>query len=197
MKVFFHYCIPGFANCYILGEDDNAIIIDPGGMDADMISLIEGHHYKIRAVLLTHDHKVHIHGLSTMLKIYKAPIYAATPQPGGFPATSVRDGDKFSIGPFDFEALLIPGHSSDSTVWKIGKMLFTGDVMTAGLIGSTLSSYGEIMQMNGIQSKLFSLPGDYMVLPGHGPPTSLETERKFNAGITRHYNAVRRQHENR
>jgi len=62
-------------------------------------------------------------------------------------------------------------------------MLFTGDVLTAGLVGSTASAYGAATQMNNLRSRLLSLPGDYIVLPGHGPPSTLEAERRFNADI--------------
>jgi glyoxylase-like metal-dependent hydrolase (beta-lactamase superfamily II) len=64
-------------------------------------------------------------------------------------------------------------------------MLFTGDVLTAGHVGSTASAYGATTQMNKLRSRLLSLPGDYIVLPGHGPPSTLEAERRFNVGINR------------
>ena len=68
-------------------------------------------------------------------------------------------------------------------VFKIGRMLFTGDALSAGLIGKTASNYGDATELAALRSKLFSLPYDCTVFPGHGPPSSLESERRFNAGI--------------
>jgi glyoxylase-like metal-dependent hydrolase (beta-lactamase superfamily II) len=71
-------------------------------------------------------------------------------------------------------------------VYLIDTMLFTGDVLTAGLVGSTASAYGAATQMNKLRSRLLSLPGDYLVFPGHGPPSTLEAERRFNADINQY-----------
>jgi len=97
--------------------------------------------------------------------------------------TRIKDGDKLIISGFTIDVISIPGHSSDSVVYKIGDFLFTGDVLTAGLVGNTASAYGAATQMNKLRSRLLSLPGDYIVLPGHGPPTTLEAERRFNVDI--------------
>ncbi|MDR2071122.1 MAG: MBL fold metallo-hydrolase [Treponema sp.] len=204
MKLFFHYCLPSFNNCYILGTDDpespnsgtahqdaahrdaahlDAIIIDPGVMDEDILNFIEKNDYTLRGVLLTHDHYSHVRGLRTLKRIYDAEIYAVNPLILDQQATLIRDGDILTVGPFCVEVISVPGHSSDSTVFKIGNLLFTGDAINAGLVGTTASSYGAAIQMTALRSKILSLPGDCIILPGHGPPTSLDAERRFNAGI--------------
>jgi glyoxylase-like metal-dependent hydrolase (beta-lactamase superfamily II) len=53
-------------------------------------------------------------------------------------------------------------------------------------VGSTASAYGAATQMNKLRSRLLSLPGDYLVFPGHGPPSTLEAERRFNADINQY-----------
>jgi len=50
-------------------------------------------------------------------------------------------------------------------------------------VGTTASAYAAATQVTALRSKIFSLPGDYTVLPGHGPPSSLEAERRFNLGL--------------
>jgi glyoxylase-like metal-dependent hydrolase (beta-lactamase superfamily II) len=97
--------------------------------------------------------------------------------------TLVRDGDILNIGSFRIGIFSIPGHSTDSTVFKIDRLLFTGDALTAGLMGSTASSYAAANQVSALRKKILSLPGDYTILPGHGPPSSLEAERRFNLDI--------------
>jgi len=192
MKLFFHYCSFRFNNCYILGGDDNsdAIIVDPGSMDEQILEYIEKNNLNLRAALITHDHSGHVHGLRTLLRIYQLEIFAINRSVLDNRTTPVKDGDRINIGPFAVEVISIPGHSADSVVYRIGNLLFTGDVLTAGLVGSTASAYGAATQISKLRSRLFSLPGDYTVLPGHGPPSTLDAERRYNVGITR-YNETR------
>ena len=188
MKLFFHYCSFGFSNCYVLGCEDlpQAIVIDPGSMDKQILEYIEDNGFLLKAVLVTHDHVGHVHGLRTLRRIYQAEIFAINRRIQDMKTTPVKDGDRINIGPFSVEVISIPGHSSDSVVYRIDNLLFTGDVLTSGLVGSTDSSYGARTQMNALRSRLLSLPGDYTVLPGHGPPSTLEAERRFNVGINQY-----------
>jgi glyoxylase-like metal-dependent hydrolase (beta-lactamase superfamily II) len=190
MKLFFQYCSYGFSNCYILGEDKSALIIDPGSMENDTLKTIENNNFNLAAVLITHDHPVHVKGLRTLKRIYDAEVFAVNHIVLDQKTTMVKDRDKIEIAGFEVEVISIPGHSADSVVYRIGTMLFTGDVLTAGLVGSTASAYGTATQMNTLSSRLLSLPGDYVVLPGHGPPSTLEAERRFNADIF-HYDQNR------
>jgi len=190
MKLFFQYCSYGFSNCYILGmenaaenQQDCAIIIDPGSMEKATLDIIENNNFDIKAVLITHEHKGHVHGLRTLKRIYNAEVIAVNQSIMDHKTIMVKDGGRLAIGGFTIEIISIPGHSSDSIVYKIDNLLFTGDVLTAGLVGSTASAYGAATQMNKLRSRLLSLPGDYIVLPGHGPPSTLEAERRFNINI--------------
>jgi len=190
MKLFFHYCSYGFSNCYILGmenatkgQQNAAIIVDPGSMERVTLETIENNNFNLKAVLITHEHLNHVQGLRTLNRIYNAGVIALNQSIMEHKTSRVKDGDKLVIGGFTVEIISIPGHSSDSVVYKIGDLLFTGDVLTAGLVGSTASAYGMATQMNKLRSRLLSLPGDYIVLPGHGPPSTLEAERRFNADI--------------
>jgi len=190
VKLFFHFCPSGFSNCFLLGSDSpnetsqrEAILVDPGNMDSGVLRLIEDNDYSLRGVLITHDHAHHVRGLKTIMKIYDTEIFAINPVIMEYRTTLVKDGDIINIGPFKTEVISIPGHSADSAIFKIERFLFTGDALTAGLVGNTASSYASATQASALQKKLFSLPGDYTVLPGHGPPTSLEAERRFNHGM--------------
>jgi glyoxylase-like metal-dependent hydrolase (beta-lactamase superfamily II) len=212
MKLFYQYCSYGFSNCYILGTGNTpsiitpptsqvipsfaaepehkdaskpnaAIIVDPGSMEKNILETIENNNFDLKAVLLTHDHLVHVRGLRTLKRIYNVEIFAVNHNVMDHKTNMVKDGDKIGIAGFWVEVISIPGHSSDSVVYRIENMLFTGDVLTAGLVGRTASAYGAATQMNKLRSRLLSLPGDYIVLPGHGPPSTLEAERRFNTDI--------------
>ena len=196
MIIFFHYCPFGFSNSYIIGDKDYpgspAIIIDPGCMDKQMLGYIEDNEFNLKAVLITHDHLGHVHGLRTLERIYKTEIFAFNPIVQDIRTTQIKDEDRIVIEPFVFEAISIPGHSADSVVFKTGNIIFTGDVLTAGLVGTTASDYSATTQINKLRSRLLSLPGDYLVLPGHGPPSTLEAERRYNIGITQHREIINR-----
>jgi len=191
MKLYFHYCVYGFSNCYIIGTDDasnnkglkEAILVDPGCLDEEIVAFIEENEYTVRGILITHDHENHVRGLKTLKKIYDADVYAVDPSVCEQRATIVRDGDELNIGSFKVRVFSIPGHSADSAVYEVERLLFTGDALTAGLVGSTASAYGRTIQSAAIRNKLLSLPGNYVVLPGHGPLSTLESERQFNAGL--------------
>jgi glyoxylase-like metal-dependent hydrolase (beta-lactamase superfamily II) len=212
VKLFFHYCPFGFSNCYILGTEypengppegtpgkpgrrktprREAIIVDPGSMDDQILGFIENNQYHLKAVLITHDHINHVHGLKTLKRIYDADIYAVNHAILDHKTNLVRDGDTVNTGPFRVEVISIPGHSADSAVFRVDTLLFTGDVLTAGLVGRTASTYGAAVQMRALRSRILSLPGDYTILPGHGPPSTLEAERKFNLGINT-YDQIRK-----
>jgi glyoxylase-like metal-dependent hydrolase (beta-lactamase superfamily II) len=197
MKLFFHYCSFGFSNCYILGTEPDprkaeepkrrfsgeAIIIDPGNMDEAILNFIEHNNYRLMGVLVTHDHPNHVHGLRTLKRIYDVDIYALNRFILDHKTVMVKDEDVFDVGSFHVEVITVPGHSSDSAIYRIGRMLFTGDALNAGLLGTTASSYGAEVQMNALRTKIFSLPGNYGIFPGHGPPSTLDVEKRFNAGI--------------
>ncbi|MDR2182155.1 MAG: MBL fold metallo-hydrolase [Treponema sp.] len=190
MKIFVTYCPFGFSNCYILGtdalDDDSprdAIVVDPGSMEAPMLRFIEEHDYAVRGILITHNHVNHVHGLRTLMRIYDTVIYAVSPTVREHKTRIIRDGEILHLGSIDIEVITVPGHSSDSAVFRANHTLFTGDAISAGNLGSTISGYGMTIQVNAIRSKILSLPGNYILLPGHGPPSTLDAERQFNAGI--------------
>ncbi|MDR2136596.1 MAG: MBL fold metallo-hydrolase [Treponema sp.] len=187
MKLFFHYCVYGFGNCYILGteppEEAAALIVDPAVVDEAILGFIENGNYKLRGVLVTHVHIKHVRGLRTLKRIYETEIFAINPYIREHKTTMVRDGETFNAGPFRIEVFSTPGHSSDSAVFRIGHLLFTGDSLSAGLVGRTANIYGAAVQMMALRSKILSLPGDFTVLPAHGPPSTLEAERRYNVGI--------------
>ena len=79
MKIYFHLNIEGFSNCYLVVNEESkeAIIVDPGRMTKEIISQLEEQHLKLVAVLITHNHGSHVHGLKTLRKIYNPKIFAA------------------------------------------------------------------------------------------------------------------------
>jgi glyoxylase-like metal-dependent hydrolase (beta-lactamase superfamily II) len=185
VKLDFYSRSSGFSNTYLLGSGGegspkDAIIVDPSLMDANLLSMIEENNYALRGVLITHDHPHHVQGLRSILRIYDTEVFAINPLVGEYHTTLVRDGEIISIGQFKTEVFSVPGHSADSAIFRIDRFLFTGDALSACRLGSTANSYSAATQTSAIIRKILSLPGDYTIFPGHGPPSSLEAERRFN-----------------
>ena len=186
MKLYFHFAVVGFANTYLIGppKGGEAILVDPGIMDKELLTLIESNHYYIRTILVTHHHNSHVKGIRTLRKIYDADIYAFSPYILDFPSIPIKDGDRFSAASnIEVEVIEVPGHSSDSLVYHIGGMIFTGDVLAAGRAGNTKNSFSRALLLRSISEKLFTLPDTTLVLPGHGPPSTLNAERMFNPDL--------------
>jgi glyoxylase-like metal-dependent hydrolase (beta-lactamase superfamily II) len=198
MTIFFHYSLYGFANVYLIGNDSTmeAAIVDPAAFTIGLLDFIEDKGYLVTSALITHNHAHHVDGLKTLLRIYDASVYSSNSTLGGVPCKMVRDGDVFSICGLEVQALSVPGHSADSIVYRLGKVVFTGDALHAGLIGKTMSQYGNRLLKEQLSRKVLSLPEDCIVLPGHGPPTSIGAEKLYNLGWSKSLKEIRReQHE--
>jgi hydroxyacylglutathione hydrolase len=184
MTVFFHYSLHGFANVYLIGNDVTmeAAIVDPASFTIGLLNFIEDKGYSVKAVLITHNHAHHVDGLRTLLRIYDAEVFYSGSSLGELQCTMVKDGDVFKICGLEVQALSVPGHSADSLVYRFDKIVFTGDALHAGLIGKTLSQYGNRLLKEQLMRKVLCLPEDNIVLPGHGPPSCIAAEKRFNLG---------------
>lgn len=182
MKIYFHLSIEGFSNCYLVTNPitKEAIIIDPGTITHEIINQIEEQYYTLVGILVTHHHKSHTRGIPTLRKIYNPKIYAADYEVAGS-STNVLKGDgTIKVAGLTVNYMSIPGHTPDSLCFKIGKVIFTGDALTAGMIGDTSNSYAEKNLINNIETKILSQNDDLVIMPGHGPPSSIGAEKQFN-----------------
>lgn len=185
MKLLSHFPAIGLSNTYIIGHEGGgeAILVDPGRFDVTLLELIENNEYEVTTVLVTHDHDNHIKGLKTLLKVYNARIVAGSKNIYEFDTTTVADGNSLNASGFDIEVIDVEGHSTDSRVYRIGPYLFTGDVLSAGRIGSSPTSYTRDLLLQSIHNKILALNGELLVLPGHGPPTTIDAEKKWNPDL--------------
>jgi len=181
MRLFPPFSFLDFSNSYLIGPDQggSAILIDPGIFDAGLLKLIEENNYYVRYVLVTHAHGSHTKGLTTLLKIYDAQVFAFNPFIQDFPAVQVREGKQQHLGEFLFEIIETPGHSDDSLCFRLNQFLFTGDTLTAGSMSKN-SEYTKDTLISTIKKKLLTLDDDTLIFPGHGPPSRIAIEREFN-----------------
>jgi hydroxyacylglutathione hydrolase len=185
MRLLMYYGYANRANTYIIGppEGGNAILIDPGRFEVPLLNMIEDNNYYIDSIILTHSHSSHSKGVSTTLKVYNSTVYAGLGKVENIRTEMVSDKEIRNISGFDIEFFEIPGHSTDSLVFKINNLLFTGDIFTSGYLGTPINSFAHTNMQNEIQKRLLSMDGETVVLPGHGPPSTIQAEREINENL--------------
>ena len=181
MKIYFHLNLEGFSNCYVVVNEKSkeAVIIDPGKITDGIISQIEDEGLKLSAVLITHNHGSHVDGIKTLRKIYNPKIYAADWEVAKDDTQVLMGSGKIKTAKMIVRYITMPGHTADSVVYGIGNVLFTGDVLFAGSMGSTNSSYSEVILRTNIENNIFSQQDGVILMPGHGPPSTVEAARLY------------------
>lgn len=185
-------------NCMVLDPGDGrVIIVDPGGELPRITDAIGGR--EVAGILVTHGHIDHIGALPQLAERTGAPVWfhpddrflferpgmgsGPIPVPDG--ATEIADGDTLEVGPLSFEVLHTPGHSPGHVCFLFeadeGPVLIGGDLLFAGSIGRTDLPGGDIRTLvRSVETKVWTLPDDTRVLPGHGPETTVEREKAMN-----------------
>lgn len=185
MKIYFHLNTGGFSNTYIITnkKTNEAILIDPGKVTEEIIERIEDNNLKLVAVLVTHNHSNHAQGLKTLLKIYTPKIYGADLELNGDKTNVITGDGTLHIAGLSVRYMSLPGHSSDSMAYQIGNAIFTGDAISAGRIGRTNSSYSKHLLRRNVNEKIISQQENTILLPGHGPPSTVGAEQQFNSDL--------------
>jgi len=164
MKIDIIHVSPYVTNCYILSKGNDVLVIDPGG-DFDKIKPFLKDK-NILGALITHGHDDHNSEAFRFEKIYSF--------------TNLKEG-KENIGPFEFEVIYTPGHTSDSiTVYFVEDgLMFTGDFLFKGTVGRMDLPTGNLRDMKNSLIKISKYP-NVKIYPGHGDFTTLDFERKNN-----------------
>jgi glyoxylase-like metal-dependent hydrolase (beta-lactamase superfamily II) len=166
-------------NVYVLEcpETHAAFLVD-ASFDAPRI--LEGlRGADVIGILQTHGHADHVQTLEDLVKALGVPVYA---HPGDdYPVVVDReldDGERLSFGERSVTALHTPGHTPGGTCYLAGRHLISGDTLFPGGPGATRGDAGAFRQIiSSIESKLFALPDDTAVYPGHGADTTIGRER--------------------
>jgi len=167
-------------NAYIvifLRTRDSVLIDAPAQAEVIKKALEET---KTRYILLTHNHLDHIGALpdlqSKPFPLAVHPLDGATlPKPAD---RLLSDGEKIDFGQVSIEVLHTPGHTKGSLCFKIGKALLSGDTIFGGGPGRTNSPEAFRQIIRSIVQKIFILPDDTEIFPGHGEETVLKKEKE-------------------
>ena len=157
-------------NCYVLKNNDNCLVIDPGD-DYEKIKDVIGDS-KVLGVLVTHAHFDHIGALRNFLKKRSIKIYKK----------SNLEEKEYSIDNFKFNVIFTPGHSKDSVTFYFedDNVMFVGDFIFKDSIGRCDLPGGDVDEMNNSIKKIKEYPKSTILYPGHYEQTTLDYEINNN-----------------
>ena len=189
-------------NCFIVAcqRTGEAAVIDPGGEGEKILQLADQEGFDIRMIVNTHGHFDHIGanrhivektGAELLIHADDLPllqnarshaeVYGLSVSPSPEPDRLLSQGDSVQFGDLSFSVLHVPGHSPGGICLYGDDHLFVGDVLFSGSIGRTDLPGGDFdALLHGVRERLFALPDETIVHPGHGPDTTIGRERRMN-----------------
>lgn len=195
-------------NCYLAinEETKEAVIIDPAGMTKKMIEYIKDGGITLKAILLTHAHFDHIMGIDKTIEEFgEMPVYVEeTDVPlltdeklnesihytNGYTyegGTVIHDGDIIKEAGMKFQVIHTPGHTAGGVSYYVeaDHVLFSGDTLFRCSVGRfDFETSSKEALIRSIKDKLFLLPDDTRVLPGHSHPTTIAYEKEHNPFVS-------------
>jgi glyoxylase-like metal-dependent hydrolase (beta-lactamase superfamily II) len=202
---------PFAENSYVVWRDGakEAFVIDPGFEPEAIREALDERELTLAAIVCTHGHVDHVAGNAELKRAYSAvPILIGTGDAPlltdpllnlsaffGEPVVSppadqlVSEGEKLTVAGIELEVMLIPGHSPGHVVYLIRgekpMIVLGGDVLFRESVGRTDFPGGSFETLRaGIEAKLWPLPPDTVVYPGHGPVTTVGHEKRTNPFLT-------------
>ena len=184
-------------NCYVLYQDQEALIVDPGARAERMIASIDEKQASVSGIVLTHGHLDHIGAVDDLAAHYGCPVYISEADMPLLTNPRLNESaggreiiiktkpraipyGKASIGSFNVEFIDAPGHTAGCVMMLWNENLFAGDVLFKGSIGRTDLATGSNSQMVNTLNEIKKMSVDYQVFPGHGDATRLFEEFAHN-----------------
>ena len=176
VRVFKTPCGPYDNNAYLLvcPQTNQSIIIDAPMEPGELLEEAKG--TRVKAVLITHNHQDHLAGLKEIINATGAPVQAHSQDAAGLPVSPsalVKDGDTVTAGTIELKVVHTPGHTPGSVCYLVGNHLFSGDTLFPGGPGKSGSPEALQQIIKSITEKLYTLPDDTSLLPGHGQDSTL------------------------
>jgi hydroxyacylglutathione hydrolase len=185
MNLLYHFSPGSLSNVYVVAPEGGreALIVDPAVMDVPLLEAVERLGLYIRSILVTHETEAHLGGIRTLLRIYDAKIYAANPQVLEHEAVPVANAKQFQASGLEVVPIPLSGYWSDALIYRIGGMLFVGEIMSAGRVGETVNPFAHALLISDLREKILTLPPGTIILPTEGPPSTLTVEALTNPDL--------------
>ena len=171
----------------VLDQQRVAAFVDPGGSAGNIISTLRKSPVALQYILVTHKHHDHADALAEVRGAFPDARVVVHSLDGPALGTAARDaiaindGDILPFGDGELRLLHTPGHTDGSSCFIYEGNVFTGDTLFAGSVGGVFGDrFGYRDLLHSASSKIFSLPDDTVVFPGHGPPSTIGEERAHN-----------------
>jgi hydroxyacylglutathione hydrolase len=183
---------PYQTNCYILACKDTleGVVIDPGDEVLRITKEISQNRIRIKNILITHGHIDHVGGVEELKRITGAPVLIHPNDAAALrfpPDGSLQEGQEIHVGAYTLSVIHTPGHSPGGVCFIAPGAVFTGDTLFAGSVGRTDFTGGSHEKLvEGVRNKIFPLGDDLRVYPGHGPASTIGTERRTNPFFQSH-----------
>jgi hydroxyacylglutathione hydrolase len=179
---------PSNGYVFFLEEGRRAALVDPAGVPQNLLRVLCEGDYHLQYVLITHKHLDHCDATGDVARAFpqaQIVMHSLDVQAIGPLAKSallLRDGETLPFGDdASIRMLHTPGHTDGSSSFLFRGALFSGDTLFAASVGGAYgdkSTYRDIL--NSVRSKFFTLPDDTVVMPGHGPPSTIALEKQHN-----------------
>ncbi len=177
-----------------------AVVIDPGGDGEAILDEVSGLGLTVEKILLTHGHFDHVGAVGLLRERTGAPvhihpadvdrmtgarrqgmIFGLSVSDPPAPDVLVEEGNTVLFEDQEFLVAHTPGHTPGCVSYIVGKMAFVGDLIFAGSIGRTDLPGGDHGQLiESVRTKIFPLPDETVLFPGHGPATTVGEEKRSN-----------------
>ncbi len=195
-------------NCYVVGDEESGegALIDPGDEASRIALVVEQTEVEIGQIILTHSHIDHIGAVAQLKEEYTCPVLIhdeAEPMLKQAPTQAMMMGLKFGkipsvdryiedeevveVGGLQLKALYTPGHAPGHLSFYVedGGIVISGDALFAGSVGRVDLPGGSMeVLMTSIKERLLTLPDETLVYPGHGPDTTIGSEKEYNPFLT-------------
>ena len=159
----------------------SSAFIDPGGYDDLIGAYIDNNKIQLHHIFFTHGHWDHTDGLDAFRKRYSAKRYAGVGEVRSA-NTALSGGEIINVGKLQVQALSTPGHTPGGISYYCAdaNCVFTGDALFCGSVGGTVSQQNAKQQLDAVAESIFTLPPTTLVMPAHGPMSTVQTEKYCN-----------------
>jgi hydroxyacylglutathione hydrolase len=191
-------------NCSIIGDQTTheAMVIDPGDEIDEVLAILQKHSLRVKQIVITHAHIDHVGGAMKLRAATGAPIllnqndyvllkmldvqaaWLGMKSPGKVAIDhTIGQADTVKVGSLEGQVIHTPGHTEGSICiyFPMQHKLIAGDTLFAGSIGRTDLPGGSFEKiLSSLHNQVLALPDETVVVPGHGPITTIGEERESN-----------------